>query len=234
MASAKILVVDDDPAIRNLIVRFLGQKNYQVQAAADGKSALELFNKFSPDLVILDVNLPDALGYNLCEQMQHRTSVFILMLTSRTDVEDKKEGFLKGADDYLTKPFDLQELEFRVKAILKRRRVVIPEDKESLVFGNLMINPARREVTVSNHPVALTSLEFDLLYCLASQPGRVWSRTELIHRVWEYDYVGDQRVVDVHIGQIRKKIEIDTSNPALIQTVRGVGYRFDAIPVKQG
>jgi DNA-binding response OmpR family regulator len=234
MASAKILVVDDDPAIRNLIVRFLGQKNYQVQAAADGKSALELFNKFSPDLVILDVNLPDALGYNLCEQMQHRTSVFILMLTSRTDVEDKKEGFLKGADDYLTKPFDLQELEFRVKAILKRRRVVIPEDKESLVFGNLMINPARREVTVSNHPVTLTSLEFDLLYCLASQPGRVWSRTELIHRVWEYDYVGDQRVVDVHIGQIRKKIEIDTSNPALIQTVRGVGYRFDAIPVKQG
>jgi DNA-binding response OmpR family regulator len=234
MASAKILVVDDDPAIRNLIVRFLGQKNYQVQAAADGKSALELFNKFSPDLVILDVNLPDALGYNLCEQMQHRTSVFILMLTSRTDVEDKKEGFLKGADDYLTKPFDLQELEFRVKAILKRRRVVIPEDKESLVFGNLMINPARREVTVSNHPVTLTSLEFDLLYCLASQPGRVWSRTELIHRVWEYDYVGDQRVVDVHIGQIRKKIEIDTSNPALIQTVRGVGYRFDATPVKQG
>jgi two-component system, OmpR family, response regulator len=131
MASAKILVVDDDPAIRNLIFRFLSQKGYQVQAAVDGKSAIELFNKFSPDLVILDVNLPDALGYNLCEQMQKNTNVFILMLTSRTDVEDKKEGFLKGADDYLTKPFDLQELEFRVRAILKRRRIIMPEEKES-------------------------------------------------------------------------------------------------------
>ena len=233
MASAKILVVDDDPAIRNLIVRFLSQKTYQLQAAADGKSAIDLFNKFNPDLVILDVNLPDALGYNLCEQMQSRTSVFILMLTSRTDVEDKKEGFLKGADDYLTKPFDLQELEFRVRAILKRRRVILPEEKESLVFGSLLIHPGRREVVVNSHLVALTSLEFDLLYCLASQPGRVWSRAELIHRVWEYDYVGDQRVVDVHIGQIRKKIEIDTSHPALIQTVRGVGYKFDATPVRQ-
>ncbi|NJK48199.1 response regulator transcription factor [Candidatus Gracilibacteria bacterium] len=234
MASAKILVVDDDPAIRNLIFRFLSQKSYQVQAAVDGKSAIELFNKFSPDLVILDVNLPDALGYNLCEQMQKNTNVFILMLTSRTDVEDKKEGFLKGADDYLTKPFDLQELEFRVRAILKRRRIIMPEEKESLVFGNLTINPARREVLVKEHLVSLTSLEFDLLYCLASQPGRVWSRAELIHRVWEYDYVGDQRVVDVHIGQIRKKIEIDTNNPAVIQTVRGVGYKFEAIPAKQG
>lgn len=234
MAAAKILVVDDDPAIRNLIVRFLSQKNYQLQAAADGKSALDTFNKFSPDLVILDVNLPDALGYNLCEQMQRNTNVFILMLTSRTDVEDKKEGFLKGADDYLTKPFDLQELEFRVKAILRRRRVILPEEKESLVFGNLTINPVRREVMVNTQPVILTSLEFDLLYCLASQPGRVWSRAELIHRVWEYDYVGDQRVVDVHIGQIRKKIEIDITQPALIQTVRGVGYKFEAAPVKQG
>jgi two-component system, OmpR family, response regulator len=233
MAAAKILVVDDDPAIRNLIVRFLSQKNYQLQSAADGKSALDTFNKFSPDLVILDVNLPDALGYNLCEQMQRNTNVFILMLTSRTDVEDKKEGFLKGADDYLTKPFDLQELEFRVKAILRRRRVILPEEKESLVFGNLTINPVRREVMVETQPVMLTSLEFDLLYCLASQPGRVWSRAELIHRVWEYDYVGDQRVVDVHIGQIRKKIEIDITQPALIQTVRGVGYKFEAAPVKQ-
>lgn len=233
MASAKILVVDDDPAIRNLIVRFLSQKTYQVQAAADGKSALELFNKFNPDLVILDVNLPDALGYNLCEQMQSRTSVFILMLTSRTDVEDKKEGFLKGADDYLTKPFDLQELEFRAKAILKRRRTIVPEEQESLVYGDLIVDPARREVKVNSQPIALTSLEFDLLYCLASQPGRVWSRAELIHRVWEYDYVGDQRVVDVHIGQIRKKIETDTSHPAMIQTVRGVGYKFETTPVRQ-
>lgn len=226
MASAKILVVDDDPAIRNLIVRFLGQKDYQMRSAADGKSALELFEQFSPNLVILDVNLPDALGYNLCEQMQRRTNVFILMLTSRTDVEDKKEGFLKGADDYLTKPFDLQELEFRVKAILKRQRIITTEDKQPLVFGNLEIDPVRRDVKVKGNLVTLTSLEFDLLYCLASQPGRVWKRLELIHSVWGYDYVGDQRVVDVHIGQIRKKIESDPSNPDFIKTARGVGYQL--------
>jgi DNA-binding response OmpR family regulator len=224
---AKILVVDDDPAIRNLIFRFLSQKNYQMQMAADGKSALAVFERFSPDLVILDVNLPDALGYNLCEQMQERTNVFILMLTSRADTEDKKEGFLKGADDYLTKPFDLQELEFRVKAILKRQRTVSNEDKLPLIFGSLEIDPVRREVTLNHTPILLTSLEFDLLYCLATHPGRVWSRSELIQTVWDYNYVGDQRVVDVHIGQIRKKLELDSSQPSFIQTIRGVGYRFD-------
>jgi DNA-binding response OmpR family regulator len=226
MASAKILIVDDDSGIRNLIVRFLSQKQYQVQAAADGKTALELFAQFSPDLVILDINLPDALGYNLCEQMQSKTDVFILMLTSRTDAEDKKRGFLKGADDYLTKPFDLEELEFRVKAILKRQRSVVSEDKQTLVFDNLVINPIRREVSVNNQIVGLTALEFDLLYFLASHPGKVWSRSALIQGVWDYDYVGDQRIVDVHIGQIRKKIEASTVDPSLIQTVRGVGYKF--------
>ncbi|MGH2412217.1 MAG: response regulator transcription factor [Microcystaceae cyanobacterium] len=233
MAPAKILVVDDDPAIRNLISRFLNQKSYQIQSAADGKSALEFFEQFSPDLVILDVNLPDALGYNLCEQMQRHTDVFVLMLTSRADVEDKKEGFLKGADDYLTKPFDLQELEFRVKALLRRQRVVSSAEKQSLVFGYLAIDPVRREVTVNNTVVMLTSLEFDLLYCLASQPGRVWSRSDLIQNVWDYNYVGDQRVVDVHIGQIRKKIEPDASEPCIIQTVRGVGYRFEVTSVQE-
>ena len=122
--SAKILVVDDDPAIRNLIYRFLSQKNYLLESAENGQNALKVFEQFNPDLVILDVNLPDALGYNLCEEMQSNTDVFILMLTSRSDAADKKEGFLKGADDYLTKPFDLQELEYRVKAILKRQRTV--------------------------------------------------------------------------------------------------------------
>ncbi len=124
--TTKILVVDDDPAIRNLVYRFLRQKDYQVEAAADGKSALELFGRFNPSLVILDVNLPDALGYNLCEEMQKRTDVFVLMLTSRTDTEDKAIGFEKGADDYLTKPFALQELEWRVNALLKRTRTVAP------------------------------------------------------------------------------------------------------------
>ena len=225
--SAKILVVDDDSAIRNLILRFLTQKKYQVQAAQDGTTALTLFEQFRPDLVVLDVNLPDALGYNLCEEMQGRTDVFILLLTSRADAADKKEGFLKGADDYLTKPFDLQELEFRVKAILKRRRSISASDKLLLDFGELVIDPVGRTVKVSDQPVELTALEFDLLHCLASHAGKVWRRSELLQSVWGYDYVGDKRVVDVHIGQIRKKLEASISESSPIQTVRGVGYKFE-------
>lgn len=229
MPPAKILIVDDDPAIRNLILRFLSQKNYQIEAADNGKSALEIFAQFNPDLVILDVNLPDALGYNLCEEMQKRTDVFVLMLTSRTDTEDKARGFLIGADDYLTKPFDLQELEFRVNAILKRQRMVTPSTtKQTLVFGNLAIDPERREVKLGGNIVPFTALEFDLLYFLASRPGQALSRPTLISEVWDYsEIVGDQRVVDVHIGQIRKKIEVDVAQPSLIKTIRGFGYRFE-------
>ena len=232
MGSAKILVVDDDPAIRNLIVRFLRQKKYEVESAENGHSALKKFEQFNPDLVILDVNLPDALGYNLCEEMQNSTDVFILMLTSRSDAADKKEGFLKGADDYLTKPFDLLELEYRVKAILKRQRTVTSSEKQPITYDNLVIDPVRREVKINGNYILLTALEFDLLHFLASRPGRVWRRDELIHNVWDYEYVGDQRVVDVHIGQIRKKIELDASEPSYIQTVRGVGYKFEPVGVE--
>ncbi len=229
IANTKILLVDDDPAIRKLVLRFLSQKNYQMESAQNGKSALDLFDEFKPDLVILDVNLPDINGYALCQQMQARTDVFVLMLTSRTDASDKIEGFSKGADDYLTKPFDLQELEYRVQAILRRQRTVVAgEEKEILAFNNLIIDPVSREVKVNGELVVLTALEFELLYLLASSPGRAWHRSELIEKVWDYDYIGAQRVVDVHIGQIRKKIEVDSSNPSLIQTVRGVGYKFQA------
>ncbi|MBD2311833.1 response regulator transcription factor [Desertifilum sp. FACHB-1129] len=230
MAPAKILVVDDDPAIRNLIHRFLAKQDYQMESAADGKTGMALFEQFNPDLVILDVNLPDALGYNLCQEMQSRTDVFVLMLTSRTDPADKITGFSKGADDYLTKPFNLEELQYRVEAILKRQRVVTTPERQCLTFDRLVIDPVRREVNLDNKPVILTALEFDLLHFLASHPGKVWRRAELIQEVWDYDYVGDQRVVDVHIGQIRRKIETDLNQPALIQTVRGVGYKFEAPP----
>jgi two-component system, OmpR family, response regulator len=228
MALAKILVVDDDPAIRNLIQRFLSKQKYQVESAEDGKTALAIFEQFNPDLVILDVNLPDTIGYNLCEEMQKRTKVFVLMLTSRGDEADKIRGFSQGADDYLTKPFGLGELEVRVGAILKRQRTVTAPEKQRLSFEKLVIDPERREVTLNNQLIGLTALEFDLLRFLASHPGRVWRRAELLQEVWDYDYVGDQRVVDVHIGQIRKKIEIDATQPILIQTVRGVGYKFEA------
>jgi DNA-binding response OmpR family regulator len=224
--SAKVLVVEDDIPICHLITRFLAQKNYQVKYAHDGKTAWTIFEQFLPDLVILDINLPDTLGYNLCEKMQSRSNVFILMLTSRTDTEDKKKGFLTGADDYLTKPFDLEELEYRVKAILRRRRVVKSSPEELLVFGNLAIDPERREVKINDNPISLTSLEFDLLYFLARNPGKVWRREELVENVWHDTPIGDNRVVDVHIGQIRKKIELELDQPPLIVTVRGVGYKF--------
>jgi two-component system OmpR family response regulator len=227
MAAAKILVVDDDSAVRNLIQRFLLQQNYQVESAEDGKTALAIFEQFNPDLVILDVNLPDALGFNLCQEMQNRSGVFVLLLTSRTDEADKIRGFSKGADDYLTKPFGLGELEVRVAAILRRQRVVANTEQQRLVFEKLIIDSVRREVMVNNETIALTALEFELLHFLASHPGRVWRRTELIQQVWDYEYVGDQRVVDVHIGQIRKKIEVDPTQSTLIQTIRGVGYKFE-------
>lgn len=227
MASAKILVVDDDPAVRNLVFRFLSKQDYQMESAEDGKSALTVFEQFNPDLVVLDVNLPDANGYDLCREMQARTGVFVLMLTSRSDEADKIRGFSQGADDYLTKPFSLGELEVRVGAILKRQRPVTTAEQQRLTFNNLEIDPVRREVTLDRESVPLTALEFDLLHFLASHPGRVWRRAELIQKVWDYEYVGDQRVVDVHIGQIRKKIEQDTTQPAMIQTVRGVGYKFE-------
>ncbi len=224
---AKVLIVDDDVHIANLITRFLKRKNYQVKSASDGRTAKEIFQLFRPDLVILDINLPDTLGYNLCEEMQNNNDVFILMLTSRDDVEDKKKGFLTGADDYLTKPFDLEELEFRLQAILRRRRVINSEDLTIVQLDNLIINPETREVKLQDEIITFTSLEFDLLYFLASNPDKVWRREDLVTNVWQNNPMGDNRVVDVHIGQIRRKIELDLNNPQYIVTVRGVGYKFE-------
>jgi len=227
MAPVKILAVDDDPAIRTLIHRYLSQQNYQVESAGDGKTALELFNQFSPDLVVLDVNLPDTTGFQLCKKMQSNTDVFVLMLTSLADEASKLEGFEQGADDYITKPFGLVELGARVRAILKRQRLVSTPESESIEFGDLAIDPLGREVQVKGELIALTALEFDLLYCLARKPGRALERTQLIQEVWDYEYVGDERVVDVHIGQIRKKLENYKENIPNIKTVRGVGYKFE-------
>ncbi|AUC60780.1 two-component signal transduction system response regulator [Cyanobacterium sp. HL-69] len=223
----KILIVDDDVNIGNLVSRFLQKKDYVVQYANDGKTAIEIFGEFKPDLVILDINLPDTLGYNLCTEMQNSSDVFVLMLTSRTDLEDKKKGFITGADDYITKPFDLEELEFRVQAILKRQRIVKSSHENVIAIDNLSINPETREVKVNQQLINLTTLEFDLLYFLANNPGKVWRREDLVTHVWDNNPIGDNRVVDVHIGQIRKKIEKDCNNPNLILTVRGVGYKFE-------
>lgn len=224
---AKILVVDDDIHICNLITRFLGQQNYEVESANNGETALKIFRRFTPDLVILDINLPDTLGYSLCEQMQDINNVFVLMLTSRTDAEDKKRGFSKGADDYLTKPFDVEELLFRVQAILRRGRSLASSQENLFTINNLTINRDQRTVKIDDNIINLTSLEFDLLDFLASNPGKVWKRSELMENVWKSNPMGDNRVVDVHIGQIRKKLEIDPNQAPFIVTIRGVGYKFE-------
>ena len=220
---AKILVVVDDPAIRILLYRFLSQK-YQIEAVGDGRTALAMFEQFNPDLVIMDVNLPDAIGYNLCQQMKSRTEVFVMILLSCTDI--KFEG---GADDYLKKSFTLAELGVRVAELLKRQRPVTPAQTQRLVFNQLAIDPVRREVTLNDQPIVLTTLEFDLLHFLASNPGRVWGSGELIQKVWESDYIGEMQVpmVAVHSDRVRKKIEIAPTHPKLIKTVRGVGYKFE-------
>lgn len=225
----RILVVEDDTAIRNLIQRFLGSKTtYEVKSVGDGKSAIASFKEFDPDLVILDINLPDSNGYQLCRDMQAATNVCVLMLTSSTDQASKLRLLAEGADDYMTKPFDLEELAVRVDVVLRRMRERTSLQEKSLVFGTLAIDPPRREVKLNGENVKLTALEFNLLHFLASHPGRVWTRIELIREVWGHEFVGDPRVVDVHIGQIRSHIEADTSQPTLIHTVRGVGYKFEA------
>jgi DNA-binding response OmpR family regulator len=223
----KILIVEDDHAIRHLLHRFLSGQNYQVESVADGKAAMAVFEQFDPHLVILDINLPDISGQTLLGTMQSRTDVPVLVLTSLTEQPRRIKMLADGADDYMTKPFDLEELAVRVEVILRRIRERRSSTQECLVFGDLSIDPERREVKLKGEIVALTALEFDLLRFLASNPGRVWRREELIQNVWGYNYVGDQRVVDVHIGQIRHKIEQDRTQPALIQTVRGVGYKFE-------
>lgn len=223
----KILVVDDDPAIRNLLHRFLGQK-YHIQCAVDGKTALETFEKFNPDLVILDWNLPDDNGYNLCKKMQSWLNVLVLILTSRQDEADKISILRAGADDFMTKPFSLPLMEVRVEVLLRRAIHQPIKPTQRLVFNNLVIDPVRRAVTLNEQPVSLTPTEFDILHFLATNPNQVWPRKELIEKVWDCkNYVGELRVIDVHIGQIRKKIEIDVTQPKLIQTVRRCGYKFE-------
>lgn len=222
----KIMIVDDDFSVRNLVHRFLSRK-YQIEPAADGKSAMVLFEQFNPALVILDWNLPDANGYKLCQEMQSRTNVLVLILTSRNDEADKIKILAAGADDFMTKPFSLAEIEVRIEALLRRIRYIQPHQSQRLVFKQLAINPEGREVTLNDKPLALTALEFNILHFLASHPGQAWSRPQLIQKIWGCDYVGDGRVVDVHIGQLRKKMETDSSTPAFIKTVRGYGYKFE-------
>lgn len=229
-SSRKILVVDDEPTIVSTVQAYLEREGYTVYTAMDGPAALKAAHAFRPGLVVLDIMLPGMDGIEVLRRLRQGSDVYVLMLTARADETDKIVGLSVGADDYLTKPFSPRELVARVKAILRRGRNAA-RGEAMLIFHRLRIDPDARQVWKDDEAVELTSIEFDILHALARHRGRVLSREQLIEQVWGYDYYGDERVVDVHIGRIRKKLEDDPANPTLIVTVRGAGYRLEAEPL---
>ncbi len=225
--AATILVVEDEEAILNLIVAYLKAEGYVVRVARDGREALQLARLNRPDLVILDLLLPEMDGLEVCQKLQQEGGPYVLMLTARAEEIDKVVGLSVGADDYMTKPFSPRELVARVKAILRRSRHGPAASEPSLLrFHDLTIDPERREVRRREALITLTAREFDLLYTLAAYPGRVFTREQLLERVWGHDFERVDRVVDVHISLLRRKLEDDPAEPTIIQTVRGVGYKF--------
>jgi two-component system alkaline phosphatase synthesis response regulator PhoP len=229
MSQAKILVVDDEAGIVTSVRAYLEREGYSVYTAEDGPAALKAARSFVPDLVILDIMLPGMDGLEVLRRMRQASDVYVLMLTAKSDEMDKIVGLTVGADDYLTKPFSPRELVARVKAILRRGRTTDTEEP-ALLYRRLRIDPAARQAWMDDVPVDLTAIEFSLLLALAKHRGRVLSREQLIEQVWGYDYYGDERVVDVHMGRLRKKIEDDPENPSILVTVRGAGYRFEDEP----
>jgi two-component system alkaline phosphatase synthesis response regulator PhoP len=231
MTSIKILVVDDEPTIVNTVRAYLEREGYAVHTALDGPTALEVARTFEPDLIVLDIMLPGMDGLELLSILRRDSDVYVLLLTARTEETDKIVGLTVGADDYMTKPFSPRELVARVKAILRRERAAqTPHQtqRESvLTFERLKIDVDGRRVWKDDREIEFTPIEFDLLYALARHPSFVFSREQLIEQVWNYDYYGDERVVDAHIGRLRKRLEDDVAHPTFIVTVRGAGYRFE-------
>lgn len=227
MSSGKILIVDDEASIRRLVRSYLESENYEVLEGENGEQAVEKARSAHPDLIVLDVGMPVLDGIEALRSIRTFSDVYVVMLTARSDEVDKLIGLSVGADDYLTKPFSPRELVARIKAVLRRSRGVGPTaGADQIQFGDLIIDLARRQVTAEGQPVELTTLEFDLLTALAAQPGRVFSRRQLIEAIWGWDYFGDERVVDVHIRKLRKALADDAGEPRFVGTVRGVGYKF--------
>jgi len=225
----KILVIDDEPSILNLVGAYLKPEGYEVYTAADGNAGLKAARAFKPDLIILDLMLPGMDGIELLTRLRRESDVYVIMLTARTDETDKIVGLSVGADDYVTKPFSPRELTARVKAALRRIKTGAGSGAERSVlsFRHVRIDAGAHTVTVDDVPVELTSIEFDMLRALAENRGRVLTREQLLEKVWGAEYFGEMRVVDVHIGHIRQKL----GNESLIATVRGVGYRFEDEPL---
>lgn len=225
MRTSKILVVDDEPKIRRIVSSYLIEEGFDVAEAHDGETALALAGP-DLDLVILDIGLPGMDGIDVLRQLRSRTDVPVILVTARAEETDRLIGLSVGADDYVTKPFSPRELVLRVKAILRRSRHVASHSNGLTRFDGISIDPGTRIVVVDGEEPVLTALEFDLLVALSESPGLVLSRRQLIDQVWGWDFVGDERVVDVHIRNLRSKLGDDAKEPRFIATVRGVGYRF--------
>ena len=227
-AMATILVVDDEPNIREVVGLYLRRDGHTVVLAADGEEALRLHRDYQPDLVVLDLMLPKVSGLEVCRRIQSERQVPLIMLTAKGDEEDRIIGLGVGADDYLVKPFSPRELVARVAAVLRRvtTPILVQPQQRVISIGELLINPNTREVTVRGSVVTLTVREFDLLYYLASEPSRVFTRDQLMDAVWGYAFAADTSTVTVHMRRLREKIEEDPTHPQYLITVWGVGYRF--------
>lgn len=223
----KILIVDDDTNISELISLYLNKEGYETKEVVDGRLALQVFEEYKPDLVILDIMLPSSDGYDVCKEIRKKNRTPIIMLTAKGEVFDKVLGLELGADDYMVKPFDPKELMARVKAVLRRNIQPVEEEKTKnrIVLDSLIIDKDNYSVTYEGNLVELPPKELEVLYFLASHPKQVFTREQLLDKIWGYDFVGDTRTVDVHIKRLRDKFEGD--HTWSIKTVWGVGYKFE-------
>jgi len=222
---ATVLVVDDEPIVREVVVRYLRREGFRTLEAGDGDAAREILERETPSLVVLDLMLPGTDGLALCRWIRKRSNLPVIMLTALGEESDRIVGLELGADDYVTKPFSPRELAVRVKAVLRRAGAEGP-GSEVARFGDVELDAAGRLATRAGQPLALTAKEFDLLWFLASNPGRVFSRGQLMASVWGYEAALDTGTVTVHVRRLREKIEDDPSRPRHLETVWGVGYRF--------
>jgi DNA-binding response OmpR family regulator len=220
----RLLVVDDDEAILEITKLSLEGEGYRVQLCRDGDDAIRLVRERAPDVLVLDVMLPGRDGFEVCREIRKFSNLPIILLTAKTDTVDVVVGLESGADDYVSKPFEMRELIARIRSLLRRARTKTQD--EVILIGDLEIRPEEGTVAKGGKPISLTRTEFHLLCALAARHGRIFSREVLLQQVWGYDYFGDARLVDVHVRRLRGKIEADPSNPTLIQTVRGMGYKL--------
>ncbi len=223
----KVLVVEDEAAIRRVVVSYLQQDGFEVIESADGTDAVARARAESPDVIVLDLGLPGLDGIEVCRRLRTFTDAYVIMLTARSDEVDKLIGLSVGADDYLTKPFSARELVARIHVMLRRPRSTGDDTTQQVrVFGDLRVDPEAREVTLVGQPVSLTRTEFDILDVLSAHPRRVHSRAVLVEEVWGQGWIGDERIVDVHVAHLRAKLGDASSEPVYIRTVRGVGFRM--------